>query len=246
MHGWSTFGARTSHGQHEHTRLTTAKNWGKPHLPPYVYSMAGHEVHIQMAFLSRDSRVGVPKSRQLGPLRLWNPITFQVDLKSRCGLKQSCSSRQTLSNDMLHAFCSQVNRVNSWLFLVGSQTDNLTPDPSFGHNLCFRCPNEQCEPILDIYIPRAFQWYKKMSQAIDFWSLKLLFEILGLHRDSISQSGSCLGSVRVHSFILPHTFLHSWEYVMWLLGFFLACTLATSLPWLPNFFLACNLVTPLL
>jgi hypothetical protein len=31
-HSWSTFGARTSHGQHGHTRLTTARTWGKP--PP--------------------------------------------------------------------------------------------------------------------------------------------------------------------------------------------------------------------
>jgi hypothetical protein len=30
---------------------------------------------------------------------------------------------------------------------------------------------------------------------------------------------------------LPHPFLHSREYVMWLLGFLLACTLATPLPW---------------
>jgi hypothetical protein len=55
----------------------------------------------------------------------------------------------------------------------------------------------------------------------------------GVHRDSISQSGSCIGSVSVHSLTLPHIFLHSWEYVMWLLDFFLAHTLAASLPWLP-------------
>jgi hypothetical protein len=39
----------------------------------------------------------------------------------------------------------------------------------------------------------------------------------------------------VHSLTLPHTFLHSREYVMWLLGFFLARTLAMPLPWLPGF-----------
>jgi len=32
VHSWSTFGARMSHGQHGHTRLTTARIWGKP--PP--------------------------------------------------------------------------------------------------------------------------------------------------------------------------------------------------------------------
>ncbi len=57
----------------------------------------------------------------------------------------------------LHALCKQVNWVNSRLFLVKSQTASLTFDPSFGHNLCFRCPNEQCEPTLDIYVLRAFE-----------------------------------------------------------------------------------------
>jgi len=44
----------------------------------------------------------------------------------------------------------------------------LTPNPSFGHNLCFRCLNEQCEPILDIYIPRSFQWYRKRHNPLNF------------------------------------------------------------------------------
>jgi len=84
-----------------------------------------------------------------------------------------------------------------------------------------------------------------MPQAIGFWPLKSLSEVSGVHRDSISQSGNCLGSVKVHSLILPHIFLHSQEYVMWLPSFFLARTFATSLPWLPSFLLARNLVTPL-
>jgi hypothetical protein len=61
-----------------------------------------------MVFLSRDSRVGVPKSRRLGLLQLWSPITLRADLGSRCSLKQSCSSCRELSNDMLHAPCIQV------------------------------------------------------------------------------------------------------------------------------------------
>jgi hypothetical protein len=53
----------------------------------------------------------------------------------------------------------------------------LTPGLSFGHNLCFRCPNEQCEPILDIYVPKTFYWYKDCHKPlrVDPWnrSLKL-------------------------------------------------------------------------
>jgi hypothetical protein len=127
-----------------------------------------------MAFLSRDSRVGVSKSRQLGLPQLWSPITLRADLGLRCSLKQSCSSCRELSNGMFHVVCKQVNRVDSWLFQIG----NLSPGPSFGHNLCFKCPNEQCEPILDIYIPRAFQWCKERHNSLSFdsWNHSLKFQ----------------------------------------------------------------------
>jgi hypothetical protein len=209
MHSWSTFGATTSHGQHGHTRLTTARTWGKPPPSPLiVYFVTLHGTHIQMAFLPQDSRAGVPKSRLAGLPGLWSLITLRENLGSKCSLKQSCSSRRDLSNGMWHVVCRQVFRVDSRLLVVGSQNwqtpGSSTLGPSFGHNLCFRCPNEQCEPILDIYASRAFHWYKE-PQAIDIWPLKSVSEVLGVHRDSISQSGSCLGSVRVHSFALSYT-----------------------------------------
>jgi hypothetical protein len=69
---------------------------------------------------------------------------------------------------MWHIICNQVNWVDSWLFLVKSQTGTLTPGPSFGHNLCFRCLNEQCKPILNIHVARAFQWYKKRQKPLIF------------------------------------------------------------------------------
>jgi hypothetical protein len=50
---------------------------------------------------------------------------------------------------------------NSRLLVVGSQIDNLTFGLFFGHNLCFNYPNGSCEPILDICISRAFQWYNE-------------------------------------------------------------------------------------
>jgi hypothetical protein len=57
---------------------------------------------------------------------------------------------------------------DSRLLVVGSQIANLTPGPSFGHNLCFRCSNGSCEPILDIYVPRAFQRYKELFNPLGF------------------------------------------------------------------------------
>jgi hypothetical protein len=51
---------------------------------------------------------------------------------------------------MLHATYTQINHGDSWLLVVESQIVNLTPDPSFGHNFGFKCPNGPYEPILDI------------------------------------------------------------------------------------------------
>jgi hypothetical protein len=39
VHGWNSFGARTNHGQHGHTRLTTAQTWGKPPPSPLWYTL---------------------------------------------------------------------------------------------------------------------------------------------------------------------------------------------------------------
>jgi hypothetical protein len=115
---------------------------------------------------------GTPTPRQMGLPRLWSLITLRADLGLQCGLKQSCRSRRDLFNGMSHVLCSQVFWVDSRLLVVESQNwqtpGNSTPDPSFGHNLCFRCPNEQCEPILDIYASRAFHWYKERYNPLRF------------------------------------------------------------------------------
>jgi len=112
--------------------------------------------------------MGAPKFPKLGLLQLWSPITLCVDPWLRWRLKQSCSPRQDLSNDMLHATCTQGNQVDSWLLVVGSQIANLTPGPSFGHNWCFRFPNGSCKPILDIHVSIAFQWYKLFFNPLSF------------------------------------------------------------------------------
>jgi len=130
---------------------------------PCTSSRGSHPNH----FLSRDS--GVPKSLKLGLPQLWSPITLRADLGLRCGLKQSCSYCQELSNDMSHTIYKQVNRVDSRpLFSGRKSTSSLTIGLSFGHNLCFKCPNEQCEPILNIYVLGAFQWYKEHHKPLSF------------------------------------------------------------------------------
>jgi hypothetical protein len=51
---------------------------------------------------------------------------------------------------MWHATYMQVNQGDSWRLMVESQINNLTPNPSFVHNLCFKYPNGSCKHILDI------------------------------------------------------------------------------------------------
>jgi hypothetical protein len=143
---------------------------------------------------------------------LWSPIILRADLGSQCGLKQSCRSRWDLFNSMSHVLCSQVFRVDSWLLVVESQNwqtpGNSTLDPSFGHNLCFRCPNEQCEPILDIYASRAFHWYKKRHNPLSFdpcdCSLKFR-QSTGTPSPKVGVALGVWGFTPSHFLILSHT-----------------------------------------
>jgi hypothetical protein len=65
--------------------------------------------------------------------------------------------------------------------MVRSKIDTLTPDPSFGHNLCCKYSNGPCESILDIQVLRVFQWYKELVQWSIQWVLTLQI-ILELQR----------------------------------------------------------------
>ncbi len=106
---------------------------------------------------------------------------------------------------MWHATCTQWNQGDSRLLVVGNQTTNFTPDLSFGHNLCVKYPNGSCKPILHIYIPRNFQWYKEFLNPMSFdpWNRPLKIQkSIGI---PISKVGVHLGVVGVHSFTLSYT-----------------------------------------
>jgi hypothetical protein len=60
----------------------------------------------------------------------------------------------------------------------------LTPGLSFAHNLGCRCPNGQCEAILDIYISRPFQWHQEYPNARCFGPFNLSSEFSGVPKDS--------------------------------------------------------------
>jgi hypothetical protein len=106
-----------------------------------------------------------PETVRVGVPGLWAFITPCPDLGSGRGLNQSCSPRRELSNAMLHSRSARQERVDSRLLVVGSQIASLTPGPSFAHNLGCRCPNDQCEAILDIYVSRPFQRHQEHPNA---------------------------------------------------------------------------------
>jgi hypothetical protein len=146
--------------------------------------------------------MGVLKFSKLGLEWLLGPITLYEKLWLRWGLKKSCSPLQELSNGMSHTTCTQGSWGGSWLLMVGSQTANLTPDLSFGHNLCFKCLNGSCKPILDIYVSIAFQWYNLFfnPMGLDPWNCSLkIWEFIGT---VILKVGAHLG---VWRFILSHS-----------------------------------------
>ncbi len=70
--------------------------------------------------------------------------------------------------------------------MVGSQIASLTPGPSFAHNLGYRCPNDQCEAIFDIYASRTFQQHQEHPKFKVFWPLLSNSKHLGVSEDSKS------------------------------------------------------------
>jgi hypothetical protein len=128
--------------------------------PHIVFSAARRQGYIQMAQIPGTPKLesrNCPEIVPVGVPGLWEVISSRLDLRSRRGLKQSCSPRRDLSNAMSHAQIGRREEVDSRLLAVGSQTASLTPGPSFAHNLGCRCPNRQCEGIFDIYVSRPFQ-----------------------------------------------------------------------------------------
>jgi hypothetical protein len=116
--------------------------------------------YIQMALFPRTPKLesrNCPEIVPAGVLGLWELITPDCKVQSRRGLNQTCSPCQDLSNDVSHSQFRRREEVDSRLLVVGSQTANLTPGPSFAHNLGYRCPNGQCEATFDIYASRPFQ-----------------------------------------------------------------------------------------
>ncbi len=155
--------------------------------------------------------MGVLKFPKLKLPRLWRPITLFANLWLEWGLKKNCSPLPELSNGMWHATCMKGNQGDSQLLMV----------LSFGHNLCFKYPNGSCEPILDIYVPRAFSLYEIFCSSMGFdpcnhylknqKSIRTLTPKVGVHlgvwRFIPSHSPTLLGAwnvtLKLHSWPTP-------------------------------------------
>jgi len=94
--------------------------------------------------------------------------------------------------------------------VVRSQIVNLIPDPSFGHNLCFKCQSGSCELILEIQGPRDFQWYKEILNLMNFDPCNCFLKIWKSIGTPIPKVGAHLG---VWGFIPSHspTLLEAWN-----------------------------------
>jgi hypothetical protein len=137
--------------------------------------------------------LGITKFSKLGLRRLCVAITLCADLRSKWGLKESYNPHREISNDMLHTTYMQGNQINSQLWMVRNQFVNLIPGPSFGHKLCFKCPNWSCKPILNIYVPKYFQYYKEHLNQMGFDPWNYFLKIWDSIETLIPKVGSHLG-----------------------------------------------------
>jgi hypothetical protein len=191
MHSLGIFGARTNHGQprihktHHGPDLREAITF-----PLIVFFVPFHGATSKWHFT------------QLGLPWLWGRITSHANLWLQWSLKQSCSPCRELFNSMSHATCTRGNWIDFWLLMVGSQIVNLIPGLSFGHNLCFGCPNGSWKPILDMYVSISFQWYKELSKLMSFDPYNHALKIWKSIWDFNTQHGSSFESMRVHSLTL--------------------------------------------
>jgi hypothetical protein len=194
-----------------------ARTWGKPPPSPLYYSLwLSTGATSKWHFVPRlPSGPEIPTARTLVTL---GPHNFVCRSLITMIFKKNCNHCWKLFNGMSHATWMRENRVNFRFLMVGNQITSLTPGLSFVHNMCFRCPNGSYEPILDIYVSIAFQWYK-------------LFEPMGFdpyNRALKIQESIPTFTMRVHlgvwGFIPSHS-LHSWEHVRWLSASLLLTTL---------------------
>ncbi len=136
--------------------------------PHIVFSASLCWGYIQMALFPGTPKLesqNCPETVLGGVSGLWELITPDCQVWSRRGRNQTCSPHRDLFNALSQFSFRGRQEVNSRLLVVGSQIANLTPGPSFAHNLGNRCPNGQCKAIFDIYASRPFRRHQERLNA---------------------------------------------------------------------------------
>ncbi len=136
-----------------------------------VYFAFACRDYIRMALFPGTPEIesrSCPEIVPVGVPGLWTLVTPNCKVRLQRGLNQSCSPRRDLTNALSHSQSARREEVDSRLLVVGSQTASLTPGPSFAHNLGWKCPNDQCEDIFDIYVSRPFQWHQERFNTTCF------------------------------------------------------------------------------
>jgi hypothetical protein len=136
-----------------------------PPSSPIVFSTLLCHAHTQVVVCPGTPKVKSRNCPDFGLPGLWDIIASRPDLWSGRDMTHTCSPLWELSNAVLYSPSARRERVDSRLLVVGNQTASLTPGPSFAHNLGCRCPNDQCEAILDIYASRPLQWHQEHPKA---------------------------------------------------------------------------------
>jgi hypothetical protein len=150
VHNWNFFGAGTSHGQTQTHKSHHNRNLGEATtFPLIVYSVVTTGLTSKWCFVIGLLSGSPEIPTTMTPMTLGFMIMC-VNFWLKWGLKKICNPCREFSNGMLHATYTQGNPGDSRLLVVENQIGNLTLDLFFGHNLCFRCPNGSCKPILDI------------------------------------------------------------------------------------------------
>jgi len=145
---------------------------GSHHLLHIIYFAPLREAHIQMTFCPE-----IPKGESR-KCQSWNSCNFVgLQLHAQTSDQDEVWSKVAALVESFPTLCctpfahTKVESILNFLW-SGVKLPVLIPNLSFCHNLCCKCPNGSCEPILNICTSITFQWYKKFLNArcFDFYN----------------------------------------------------------------------------
>jgi hypothetical protein len=187
-----------SHGQTQTHKTPYGPNFRETTtFPLIVFSVPGHDASTQMSFCSElpSGSPEILKIKTSATLEAHNFVCRPlIEVSSKANLWPSSKAFQWYVAHHLHT-----NKSGKFPTLMAS----------FGHNLHVKYSNGSCKPILDIYVPRAFQWYKELFNPMGFDPCNHSLKI----RKSIGIPTFKVGAhLEVRRFIPSHSPTFSWTW----------------------------------